>query len=123
MLQALQTLDVGIAFNAGLAIVVARRKPATSLIDLESMKLETYSLSVYGASVFRIAVSVLPAPAPRMPVFVAGARAYFRAVRAMHEHRSQLVWFRRLYVLFSRYMWVDEWVEIPARASKTIGES
>jgi N-acetylglucosaminylphosphatidylinositol deacetylase len=63
-----------------------------------------------------VAVSVLPAPAPRMPVFVAGTRAYLHAVRAMREHRSQLVWFRWLYVLFSRYMWVNEWVEIPARA-------
>jgi len=62
-------------------------------------------------------VFVLPTPTPRMPVFVAGVRAYLRAMRAMHEHRSQLVWFRRLYVLLSRYMWVNEWVEIPARAS------
>src|ERR1700690_3812904 len=36
------------------AIVVARSHPATSLIDLESMKLKTYSLSVYGASAFRV---------------------------------------------------------------------
>jgi N-acetylglucosaminylphosphatidylinositol deacetylase len=37
---------------------------------------------------------------------------YFTALRAMREHWSQLVWFRWLYVSFSRYMWVNEWVEI-----------
>ncbi|TFY82464.1 hypothetical protein EWM64_g1549 [Hericium alpestre] len=51
---------------------------------------------------------------PGMPVFVAGMRQYLTAVRAMRQHRTQLVWYRWLYVLFSRYMWVNEWVEIPA---------
>ncbi|KAI0739100.1 putative deacetylase LmbE-like domain-containing protein, partial [Daedaleopsis nitida] len=37
---------------------------------------------------------------------------YLQAHRAMREHRSQLVWFRWLYVSFSRYMWVNEWVEV-----------
>src|SRR5271154_201467 len=49
-----------------IAIIVARRRPTTSLIDLESLKLKTYSLSVYGASAFRIAVSVLPFLLPLM---------------------------------------------------------
>jgi EmrB/QacA subfamily drug resistance transporter len=48
------------------AILVARRNPTTSLIDLESMKLKSYSLSVYGASAFRIAVAVLPFLLPLM---------------------------------------------------------
>ncbi|KAF8635369.1 hypothetical protein AX15_000374 [Amanita polypyramis BW_CC] len=47
-----------------------------------------------------------------MPVFVSGFNEFWRAVQAMGCHRSQLVWFRYLYVLFSRYMWVNEWVEI-----------
>ena len=45
-------------------------------------------------------------------VFVAGTHAYATALRAMREHRSQLVWFRWLYVAASRYMWVNEWLEI-----------
>ena len=48
------------------AIVAAHRNPATSLIDLESMKLKTYSLSVYGGSAFRMAASVLPFLLPLM---------------------------------------------------------
>ncbi|PFH49579.1 hypothetical protein AMATHDRAFT_86365 [Amanita thiersii Skay4041] len=55
-----------------------------------------------------------PATTPHfiMPVFVSGIKDYWRAISAMREHRSQLLWFRYLYVLFSRYMWVNEWVEI-----------
>lgn len=52
--------------SGALAIVAARSKPATSFIDLESMKLKSYSLSVYGASAFRISVSVLPFLLPLM---------------------------------------------------------
>ena len=52
--------------SGAVAVIVARRKPATSLIDIESLRLKTYSLSVYGASAFRIAVSVLPFLLPLM---------------------------------------------------------
>jgi EmrB/QacA subfamily drug resistance transporter len=63
-------------FSGALAIVVARRKPATSLIDLESLKLKTYSLSVYGASAFRVAVSVLPFLLPLMFQITFGLNAF-----------------------------------------------
>jgi len=49
-----------------------------------------------------------------VPVFVSGISEYLTALKAMRKHESQLVWFRWLYVSFSRYMWVNEWVEIPA---------
>ena len=58
------------------AIVAAHRNPAISLIDLESMKLKTYSLSVYGASAFRIAVSVLPFLLPLMFQIAFGLNAF-----------------------------------------------
>jgi EmrB/QacA subfamily drug resistance transporter len=58
------------------AILAAHRNPATSLIDLESMKLKTYSLSVYGASAFRIAVSVLPFLLPLMFQIAFGLNAF-----------------------------------------------
>lgn len=38
---------------------------------------------------------------------------WVRGVRAMLEHKSQLVWFRWLYLLFSRLMWVNELKELP----------
>jgi EmrB/QacA subfamily drug resistance transporter len=62
--------------SGALAIVAARRRPATSLIDLESMKMKTYSLSVYGASAFRIAVSVLPFLLPLMFQISFGLNAF-----------------------------------------------
>ncbi|KZS97091.1 LmbE-like protein, partial [Sistotremastrum niveocremeum HHB9708] len=37
---------------------------------------------------------------------------YLTSLKAMAQHRSQLVWFRYLYVLFSRYMFVNEWNEV-----------
>ncbi len=59
-----------------LAIMVARQRPATSLIDLESLKLKSFSLSVYGASGFRIAVSVLPFLLPLMFQIAFGMNAF-----------------------------------------------
>ena len=48
----------------------------------------------------------------RRAVFTSGFKEYMTAVRAMRKHASQLAWFRYLYVTFSRYMWVNEWVEV-----------
>lgn len=48
------------------------------------------------------------------PIFVAGIRGYCRAVLATLQHRSQLAWFRCLYMLFSQYLWVNEWERIYA---------
>ncbi|GGG88782.1 MFS transporter [Edaphobacter dinghuensis] len=62
--------------SGAFAIVAARRNPATSLIDLESIKMKTYSLSVYGASAFRIAVSVLPFLLPLMFQISFGLNAF-----------------------------------------------
>src|ERR1700689_3730293 len=73
----LPTLVLVLSLLSGVAaILVARRNPATSLIDLESMKLKTYSLSVFGASAFRIAVSVLPFLLPLMFQIAFGLNAF-----------------------------------------------
>ena len=57
---------------------------------------------------------------PRVPTTVSGAGEYRTALRAMMQHRSQLVWFRWLYVAFSRYMWVNEWVEVDFGRGNTV---
>ncbi|KAF8589120.1 LmbE-like protein [Ramaria rubella] len=44
--------------------------------------------------------------------YISGIGGYRIALLAMYQHQSQLVWFRWLYVLFSRYMWVNDWVEV-----------
>jgi len=46
------------------------------------------------------------------PVFISGAEQYIRALSAMRQHKSQMVWFRWLNVFFSRYMWVNEWERV-----------
>lgn len=51
-------------------------------------------------------------PSRKESTFISNHERYLTAVAAMKKHRSQLVWFRWLYVAFSRYMWVNEWVEI-----------
>lgn len=42
-------------------------------------------------------------------LFLSSWSEYLLALRAMRQHNSQLVWFRWLYVAFSRYMWVNTW--------------
>jgi EmrB/QacA subfamily drug resistance transporter len=58
------------------AFLVARRRPTTSIIDLESLRLRTYSLSVFGASAFRVPVSVLPFLLPLMFQIAFGLNAF-----------------------------------------------
>jgi EmrB/QacA subfamily drug resistance transporter len=62
-------------FSGYLAVVTARRNPV-SLIDLESMRLKSYRLSVYSASLFRIAVGVLPFLLPLMFQVAFGLSAF-----------------------------------------------
>lgn len=40
-------------------------------------------------------------------VYVLGIEEYFRLVEAFRCHHSQVVWFRRLYTIFSKYMYVN----------------
>ena len=54
------------AGSAAGAVWVARRRPATALIDLESLQHKSYAQSVYGGTAYRAAVSVLPFLLPLM---------------------------------------------------------
>lgn len=45
-------------------------------------------------------------------VFVSGLPDWGIGFKAMKEHRSQLLWYRWLYLMSSRYMWVNQWTEI-----------
>ncbi|KAI6040949.1 putative deacetylase LmbE-like domain-containing protein, partial [Pisolithus marmoratus] len=49
---------------------------------------------------------------PSTAIFTSGFREYSIGSRAIRDHDSQMVWFRYLYMLFSSYLWVNEWVEI-----------
>ncbi|MFZ1085848.1 MAG: MFS transporter, partial [Terracidiphilus sp.] len=58
------------------AVLLARRRPHRSLIDFDSLRLKTYSLSIYGASAFRISVAVLPFLLPLMFQIAFGLTAF-----------------------------------------------
>ncbi|GFN95553.1 N-acetylglucosaminyl-phosphatidylinositol de-n-acetylase [Plakobranchus ocellatus] len=45
--------------------------------------------------------------------FVLSVTDILRAQRAMCAHRSQMVWFRALYIIFSRYMVINTFCEVP----------
>ncbi|KAJ1889994.1 hypothetical protein LPJ66_007730 [Kickxella alabastrina] len=45
-------------------------------------------------------------------LFVADLQAYSMGVQAMIMHESQLVWFRKLYLAFSRYMFINTYSKI-----------
>ncbi|KAF8755656.1 GlcNAc-PI de-N-acetylase [Rhizoctonia solani] len=52
--------------------------------------------------------AVFPSASDQGVVFVSGVQGYLTALSAMKQHWTQLVWFRWLYVGWSRYMWVNE---------------
>jgi LmbE family N-acetylglucosaminyl deacetylase len=39
-------------------------------------------------------------------------RGWWKAVRAMRQHASQMTWFRWLYLAGSRYLWTGEYVQV-----------
>ncbi|KAF9923407.1 hypothetical protein FBU30_006541 [Linnemannia zychae] len=45
---------------------------------------------------------------PQELLYVSSPAAVVQARKAMEKHESQMVWFRKIYVLFSRYMSVNE---------------
>ncbi|HEY0796875.1 MAG TPA: MFS transporter, partial [Acidisarcina sp.] len=59
-----------------LAVVIARRRPESSFIDIESLRMKTYAIGVYGASAFRIPISVLPFLLPLMFQLAFGLSAF-----------------------------------------------
>jgi EmrB/QacA subfamily drug resistance transporter len=59
-------LILALSVVSGVLAVFAARRSSYPFIDLESMKLKSYALSIYGASGFRVAVAVLPFLLPLM---------------------------------------------------------
>nr|XP_008509061.1 PREDICTED: N-acetylglucosaminyl-phosphatidylinositol de-N-acetylase-like [Equus przewalskii] len=68
-------------------------------------------LTLQSVNVLRKYISLLDLPFSllhtRDVLFVLTSKEVAQAKRAMSCHRSQLLWFRRLYVLFSRYMRIN----------------
>nr|XP_021142641.1 LOW QUALITY PROTEIN: N-acetylglucosaminyl-phosphatidylinositol de-N-acetylase [Columba livia] len=68
-------------------------------------------LVLESVNLFRKYISVLDVPLscllPRDALFILTEEETEQARRAMRCHRSQLLWFRRVYMLFSRYMVIN----------------
>jgi EmrB/QacA subfamily drug resistance transporter len=62
--------------SGAVAVLAARRHPQKSLIDFDSLRLKTYSLSIFGASAFRVSVAVLPFLLPLMFQIAFGLTAF-----------------------------------------------
>ncbi|OPJ78565.1 N-acetylglucosaminyl-phosphatidylinositol de-N-acetylase isoform B [Patagioenas fasciata monilis] len=68
-------------------------------------------LVLESVNLFRKYISILDVPLscllPRDALFILTEEETEQARRAMRCHRSQLLWFRRVYMLFSRYMVIN----------------
>ena len=73
------------------------------MVDRPVFILESVNLVRKYTSLLDVPYSSISSP----PTFVNSPWQVVQSVRAMMAHKSQLVWFRKLYVLFSRYMYVN----------------
>ncbi|NXI56241.1 PIGL acetylase, partial [Chloroceryle aenea] len=68
-------------------------------------------LVLESVNLFRKYISILDVPVscllPRDALFILSEEETEQARRAMRCHRSQLLWFRHMYLLFSRYMVIN----------------
>jgi N-acetylglucosaminylphosphatidylinositol deacetylase len=81
-----------------------------SLISPAIAKAHTHLLSMLKTITIQLGLSS-PGDYSSSLLFVSSIHGYKTAFIAAQQHQSQLVWFRWLYVTFSRYMWINEWVE------------
>ncbi|KAG7314753.1 hypothetical protein KOW79_022056 [Hemibagrus wyckioides] len=78
--------------------------------DCQVLSLHTISILRKYLSIFELPISWL---LPSAFCCIIGPNEYRRAKEAMFHHRSQLLWFRHLYILFSRYMFVNTFRAVP----------
>ena len=92
--------------------------PASGVEPLASLRDES-------ALSFRSRDYIVPTPEPsdyfsgdlQLPsdlIFVGGPTHFIMGQSAMFRHQTQLLWFRRLYIFFSRYMFLNTLTVIPS---------
>ncbi|KAF1410435.1 N-acetylglucosaminyl-phosphatidylinositol de-N-acetylase, partial [Spheniscus humboldti] len=88
-----------------------RYKYCCSEIFIHFLCLGCRVLLLESVNLFRKYISVLDVPVscllPRDALFILTEEETEQARRAMRCHRSQLLWFRHIYMLFSRYMMIN----------------
>ncbi|XP_017268046.1 N-acetylglucosaminyl-phosphatidylinositol de-N-acetylase [Kryptolebias marmoratus] len=102
---------------SGHANHVAINKAVRHLASTGEVPKDCVLLSLVTVGLFRKYVSFLELPLswllPSRLCCIVGSQGYKRAKAAMMCHRSQLLWFRYLYVAFSRYMFINTFQGIP----------
>ncbi|XP_037543961.1 N-acetylglucosaminyl-phosphatidylinositol de-N-acetylase [Nematolebias whitei] len=102
---------------SGHANHVAINKAVRHLASTGGVPKDCVLLSLVTVGLFRKFISFLEIPLscllPSRLCCVVGSRGYKQARAAMMRHRSQLLWFRYLYIAFSRYMFINTFQEIP----------
>jgi N-acetylglucosaminylphosphatidylinositol deacetylase len=86
-----------------------------ALLDLSRSVRSLHFLSLRSVPIYRKYFSLvellrfaIERSSPTIQTFVLPCHARFTPHKAMFAHRSQLVWFRYLYLLFSRYIWIND---------------
>ncbi|XP_028839294.1 N-acetylglucosaminyl-phosphatidylinositol de-N-acetylase [Denticeps clupeoides] len=110
-----QSIDVVLTFDgrgvSGHANHIAVHQALSYLASSGKIPDGCHVLALCSISMFRKYLSVLELPVswlfPSDFCFVIGMEEHKQAKKAMRCHRSQLLWFRHLYLIFSRYMWVN----------------
>ncbi|XP_013875079.1 N-acetylglucosaminyl-phosphatidylinositol de-N-acetylase [Austrofundulus limnaeus] len=102
---------------SGHANHVAIHKAVRHLASTGEVPKDCVLLSLVTVGLFRKYISFLELPLswllPSHLCCVIGTQGYKRAKDAMMCHRSQLLWFRYLYIAFSRYMFINTFQLIP----------
>ncbi|XP_034538907.1 N-acetylglucosaminyl-phosphatidylinositol de-N-acetylase [Notolabrus celidotus] len=102
---------------SGHANHVAIYKAVSHLASTGQVPNDCCLLSLTTVGLFRKYISLLELPVslllPSCLSCVIGSQGYKKARAAMFCHRTQLLWFRHLYIAFSRYMFINTFQIIP----------
>ncbi|XP_029924385.1 N-acetylglucosaminyl-phosphatidylinositol de-N-acetylase [Myripristis murdjan] len=102
---------------SGHANHIAIHKAVSHLASTGQVPDDCCLLSLVTVGLLRKYLSFLELPLswllPSSLLCIIGSDGYRRAKEAMRCHRTQLLWFRYLYIFFSRYMLVNTFQEIP----------
>ncbi|KAM9384953.1 N-acetylglucosaminyl-phosphatidylinositol de-N-acetylase [Pholidichthys leucotaenia] len=102
---------------SGHANHIAIHKAVRHLASTGQLPSDCSLLSLVTVGLLRKYISILELPfswlLPSSLCCIVGSKGYRRAKAAMLCHRTQLLWFRHLYITFSRYMFVNTFQTIP----------
>ena len=102
-----------IATHEGLKVFCSQKRQSLlkdKNLNVRCFELETTNLFRKYFGIFDVVLSVTLALGSNDQLFL--LTNFFKSLQAMQSHRSQLVWFRFLFVLLSRYSYVNTLKEI-----------